>query len=287
VNVVLAISAILLAMTGCGPAPIAAVEAPLPPLAPAAAPAPTHVSYDGAKQALFDGFLMMERVNSLPPEQRPAAKQAADLRVAEAMAMVTRLTPEQRDRLIADVDADLRAMQDLADRNEPPAVSEPKVAAEKTTVTNGPVVAQGAQVDWVVAVMDLETTGAAELNDAMQRGFTDQIRVFLGVRRIKVVDRGAQENALKEIVSTEKKNSYRECVDESCQIPLGKALAASHILRSSLGRFGSLCTLNGELIDLRTEVTVAAATQRASSCADDQLLDAAEKLTDGLIGQRR
>ena len=120
------------------------------------------------------------------------------------------------------------------------------------------------------------------MDKSMLSALTDQIRVFLAARRVKVIDRGAQEAAMKQIVDEEKKKSYGTCVDDSCQIPLGKALAASHILRSSVARFGKACTTNGELIDLRREVTVAAASAR-SDCSAEQLLDAAERLAEQLI----
>jgi hypothetical protein len=141
--------------------------------------------------------------------------------------------------------------------------------------------ASGAQRSWVVAVMDV-TSKSKDLSPDTVQALGDQLRVFLAQRGLRVVDRGAQQTALKSLVQEEKQKSYSACVDDSCQIPLGKALAASHILRSALVRFGNTCAANGELIDLRTEVTVAAASAR-SDCTPEKLLDAAERLSDELI----
>ena len=87
---------------------------------------------------------------------------------------------------------------------------------------------------------------------------------------------------MKSLVQEEKARSYKSCVDQSCQIPLGKALAASHLMRSTIARFGTQCATNGELIDLRSEVTVAAGSAR-SSCDEEDLLYAVETLAEQLV----
>jgi hypothetical protein len=131
----------------------------------------------------------------------------------------------------------------------------------------------------VLAVMDVV---APRPDAAVAVSLTDQLRIYLAQRGLRVIDRGAQEAATRSLVQEEKQKSYAACVDESCQIPLGKALAASHIVRASLARFGSTCATNAELIDLRTEVTAAAASAK-SDCTPEKLLDAIERLADDLI----
>lgn len=158
-------------------------------------------------------------------------------------------------------------------QTQPSSNDRPKIA--RTSVGPG-------QKDWVVAVMNVETSGKTGFDKATLIALTDQIRVFLAERGAKVVDRSTQENALKGMVDEEKKKSYAACVDSSCQIPLGKALAASHILRSTIAKFGKACATNGELIDLRAEVTVAAGSARGD-CEEEALLYAAESLAEQLI----
>jgi hypothetical protein len=134
--------------------------------------------------------------------------------------------------------------------------------------------------DWIVAVMNMH--GAEE--ERLLVGLSDQMRVFLAARRVRVVDRGAQQAAFRALLEEEKARSYDGCFDETCQIPLGKALAATHILRSSLARFGTTCATSGELVDLEQEVTVAAGSVR-SGCEEEALLAATERLSEELIRQ--
>lgn len=140
----------------------------------------------------------------------------------------------------------------------------------------------GAQRDWVIAVMTAASSGKTGLEKPMLVALTDQIRIYIAERGARVVDRSTQEAALKSLVDEEKKRSYSACVDASCQIPLGKALAASHILKSTVARFGKACSTNGELIDLKAEVTVAAGSAR-SDCSEEDLLYAAESLAEQLV----
>jgi hypothetical protein len=53
-------------------------------------------------------------------------------------------------------------------------------------------------------------------------------------------------------------------------------------LRSTVAKFGKACATNGELIDLRAEVTVSAGSSR-SDCEEEALLYAAESLAEQLI----
>lgn len=139
---------------------------------------------------------------------------------------------------------------------------------------------------WVVAVMNIMDTQAAdperETDEVLLRSLSDQVRIDIARRGVRVVDRGQQERVLAEMVEEAKADSYKECYDTSCQVPLGKALAASHLLRSQIARFGKTCVLSGEMIDLAREVTVAAASVRAD-CSEEGFLEASESLTTNLI----
>lgn len=140
--------------------------------------------------------------------------------------------------------------------------------------------------DGVVAVMDLVGRGSVPLDPALGAALTDQLRVRLAARRVRVVDRGAQEAALREVVDAEKARSYAACVDAACEIPLGKALSASHILRAGLARFGATCAMSAELVDLTREVSVAAASHKGP-CDEEALLVAVEAVADGIAGSAR
>lgn len=159
----------------------------------------------------------------------------------------------------------------------PPPPPEPDRKRPPRTMANA------TQVSWVLAVMDSQMQGNQKtFSTATLVALTDQIRVFLASRGMRVIDRSSQERALAEIVAEEKKNSYKTCVDSACQVPLGKALAATHLMRSSVAKFGNACATNGELLDLRSEVTVAAGSAR-SGCTEEDLLYAAETLAEQLV----
>jgi hypothetical protein len=154
-----------------------------------------------------------------------------------------------------------------------------------------PFAAPGSEVtppafDGVIAVMDLVGRGSVPLDPALGAALTDQLRVRLAARHVRVVDRGAQEAALREVVDAEKARSYAACVDAACEIPLGKALSASHILRTGLARFGETCAVSAELVDLTREVSVAAASHKGP-CAEESLLVAVEAVADGILIGRR
>jgi hypothetical protein len=137
----------------------------------------------------------------------------------------------------------------------------------------------------VVAVMNLVDANAGDQKLACEptvlRNTSDQLRIFVARTGLRTVDRGTQERALSEQVQEMKKESYKTCYDQSCQVELGKALAATHILRSQVTRFGDRCVLNSELIDLRTEVAVAAASS-TGSCAAEGFLTMADQVAKDL-----
>ena len=141
--------------------------------------------------------------------------------------------------------------------------------------------------EWVVAVMDVKTVtrGRGALDRDLMRNISDQLRIFVAQHGIKTVDRSAQDAAFKDHVAQMKADSYKGCYDDNCQIELGKALAASHILRSRITQFDKLCVLNGELIDLRAEVAVGAASSRGD-CEEEGFLQMSEDIAKKLVAKR-
>jgi hypothetical protein len=130
----------------------------------------------------------------------------------------------------------------------------------------------------VVAVMEVEDANAGRneaVGNDLVRNLSDQLRIFVAQQGIKTIDRSAQLQALKA-------ESYQSCFDDSCQIELGKALAASHIVRSKITKFGSRCVLNGELIDLTREVTIKAASAQGA-CLAEGFLEMSETLARDLM----
>lgn len=145
------------------------------------------------------------------------------------------------------------------------------------------------RLEWVVAVMDVSDVNAARADLAIEPntlvGLRDQIRVFIAQDGVRTIDRGSQSAEVLERIQKMKLDSYDACVDEACQIELGKALAASHILRSNVTRFGGRCVLNGELVDLRTETTIRAASARGT-CEPEGLLSMSQSMSKLLLTSR-
>jgi hypothetical protein len=140
----------------------------------------------------------------------------------------------------------------------------------------------GAAQGWVIAVMgmrDLRAEGAAEARDL--ESLTRQLYLLATRRGLTTVDRGVQARELERIVKEAQKESYKECYDESCQIELGKALAASHLLVSELDSFGEECTLGWQILDLSQEATVCAWRDRGR-CDSKSLLDMTESVASQL-----
>lgn len=156
-----------------------------------------------------------------------------------------------------------------------------------TSGSGGFVPAAGNLNDYVIAVMDVEDVNKGTrkgLDRGLVRNLGDQLRIFIAQRGARTVDRRAQEQAFREQLAQAKSESYKACYDDACQIELGKALAASHILRSRITRFGSRCVLNAELIDLRAEVTIKAASAQGG-CEAEGFLTMSEDVARDVTGR--
>jgi hypothetical protein len=168
----------------------------------------------------------------------------------------------------------------------PPPGETPTPAAPPPVEVSRTLAAPGGDLEkgWVIAVMDVQPPVSAEapLDPGLMRNIGDQLRIFMAEMGVQTIDRGAQEKAFRGQLEELKKDSYKQCYDDACQIELGKALAASHILRAQITRFGRLCVLNGELVDLRSEVATAAASSRGD-CEEEGFLRMSEEVASTLV----
>ena len=103
-----------------------------------------------------------------------------------------------------------------------------------------------------LAVMEFEDL-SGKLSKKMLSVATEQIRSkFVASNKFIVIAKERQENAM---IKEMKKESYKACNDKNCQIPLGQALSADTILRTTITFFGGTYTITSELIDLEKEAT--------------------------------
>ena len=144
------------------------------------------------------------------------------------------------------------------------------------------------QPDWIIAIMEVDDVNAASrsmaIGEDLVRNIGDQLRIFIAERGVRTIDKSATQRALGEVLQNLKQDSYKSCYDDGCQIELGKALAASHILRTKITRFGSRCVLNAELIELRSEVAISAASARGG-CGPEGFLGMSEQVASSITGR--
>lgn len=110
-----------------------------------------------------------------------------------------------------------------------------------------------------LAVMSVDDR-SEKLSEKVKSGVTTLLRMYLSSSgQFIVIDEGRQQKALSDIIQEKKKESYKKCYNEQCQIPLGQALSADTILRSTVTELGGMFSLGVELIDLAKEATTKAA----------------------------
>jgi hypothetical protein len=127
----------------------------------------------------------------------------------------------------------------------------------------------------LVAVFTLD---AKMLKAGDRATLTDVFAALLtSVGGFRVVPR----DAIKERLTQSKLASYRACVDESCQIELGKALAAEKVINTKVVRQGTTCLTTATLYDLRTEASERASVAK-SACSSAALTQALTTLAGDL-----
>lgn len=102
-----------------------------------------------------------------------------------------------------------------------------------------------------VAVFDIDARNVQGFNESMLSTFTDLLDGVVANSGYRTVPR----SQLKEQLSQQTADSFNACYDESCQIELGKAVAAQKAVTSVWARLGDTCVLTIRLFDLRTELT--------------------------------
>ena len=104
-----------------------------------------------------------------------------------------------------------------------------------------------------LAIMEFQDLSGT-LSPSMLSVATEQIRgKLVSSNKFVVIAKERQEKAM---ITKMKEESYKDCNDKNCQIPLGKSLSADTILRTTITFFGGTYTITSELIDLEKEATV-------------------------------
>ena len=129
-----------------------------------------------------------------------------------------------------------------------------------------------------LAVMEIHDR-SGNLSAKLTSDLTQYLRAELGATgRFVVIDKSRQ-------VTEQKRLSFQACNDDACQIPLGKALSADTILRTTVTRIGSVLQVSAELIDLAKEASAGGATSKCASDPKKGLEDRVRVAVDSLVAQ--
>jgi hypothetical protein len=130
----------------------------------------------------------------------------------------------------------------------------------------------------VVAVFPVQAAASTGLEGDATDQLTDYITAKLAQSgKYRVVPR----DQLKKALSAQKLESYQACYDQSCQIELGKAVAAEISLSVSILRLGQTCAVTGTVYDLRSDTAEQGSVVRAE-CAVDALAGAMDQVAEQL-----
>ena len=140
-----------------------------------------------------------------------------------------------------------------------------------------------------LAVMDIEDR-SGKIQKKLLADLTEYLRARLTVTgRFMVIDRSRQADKLGQMMKKEKSESYRDCYDKACQIPLGQALSADSILRATLSQIGNTYALSIEIVDLAREATVLGAISECSATPkkglDGRLMEAIREIVKDLASR--
>ncbi len=102
----------------------------------------------------------------------------------------------------------------------------------------------------IVAMFDIENQGAPLDNDSMAR-LSNMMFGLLVAGGFKLTP----QDQVRQRVIELKRDSYKDCFDQSCQIELGKAVAAAKSMSTRVTRVGESCQVATAVYDLRTEAT--------------------------------
>ncbi len=135
----------------------------------------------------------------------------------------------------------------------------------------------------VVAVFDIQDA-SRKLADAAAR---DQLSEYLAAQLTELAGyRVVPRDQLRARLLAQKSSSYQQCYDQSCQLELGKAMAAEKSLSTKLLQVGRRCAITATLYDLRSETTDAATTVDAKSCKLEDLMTGLQDVARRLAGSR-
>lgn len=145
------------------------------------------------------------------------------------------------------------------------------------SIVSGPVQAANRPVVAVFQIQDKD----ASLNHVL----LDKLTEYLGTA---VAETGAfrviPPADIQKALAVKKSESYKQCFDQSCQIELGKELAANKTLATSIMRIGKTCVVSARLYDLKTQATDLTAKAKGA-CSDAALMESLDVVARKIRGE--
>lgn len=133
----------------------------------------------------------------------------------------------------------------------------------------------------VVAVFDIQDAARR-----FKRSNLDQLTDYLAAQLTAEAGfRVVPRQQLRERLAQEKREGYKSCFDEACQIELGKAVAAERSLATKLLKVGEACAITAVLYDLKSETSLLAASTE-TTCSTSALMGGVRELAKKLARSR-
>ena len=124
----------------------------------------------------------------------------------------------------------------------------------------------------IVAVFDIEDRGSG-LPTQTLNNLTDYLAVLLTNAGLQVIPR----DQIRERLRAQKEESQKGCYEQSCQVELGRELAAQKSLSTRIFKIGGECRMTVTLYDLKRAATDKAQFDKAP-CSEDALGLSLEKI---------
>ena len=131
----------------------------------------------------------------------------------------------------------------------------------------------------VLAIFSIENRSRT-LNAQDVDNLSDYLSTKMGERGLfQIIPR----SEIRKRLLGQKQESYKACYDETCQVELGRELAAEQSLSVKISQVGSNCLLQANLYDLKRAASIKSASAKRS-CKVDDLITGVEELTAKLDG---
>jgi hypothetical protein len=129
----------------------------------------------------------------------------------------------------------------------------------------------------IVAVFDVEVKGI-KIDAGMLDRLTDYLCSLIAQKSYQIVPR----SKLKDSLAEKKKESYKQCYDQTCQIEIGQELAAQKSLSTQVLSLGGKCKITLTLYDLKRS-TSEKGTTVSGECSEAQIVESLEKAVNDLV----